>query len=83
MNRSDYADLAAEAAAGACAALAVALVLEKSDVMKRVSDRVPRFGWKTNGEDPPIAARLLGGALATIIFRSTFSVTRTLARRAL
>jgi hypothetical protein len=71
MDRSDISDLVAEAAAGACAALAVALVLDKSDAVRRISDHVPRLGWKTHSDDPPILARLLAGALATIVFRST------------
>lgn len=84
MDRSDISDLVAEAAAGACAALAVAILLDKSDVMKQITAKVPRLGWKAEDEDhPPILARLVGGALATLVFRSTFSATRTLARRAL
>jgi hypothetical protein len=84
MDQSDIHDLIAEAAAGACAAVAVALILDKSDAMKHLAAKVPRMGWKADDEDnPPILARLLAGALSTIIFRSTFSVTRTLARRAL
>ena len=75
-------DLVSEAIAGACAAVAVVLVLEKSDVVHRAAARVPRLGWKPDATDePPILARLAGTLIATIVFRSTFSVTRTLAQR--
>ena len=75
-------DLIAETIAGACAALATALVLDRSDVVKRAAARVPRLGWKTSDEDqPPILARIAGTLVATIVFRSTFSVTRSLARQ--
>ncbi|MBW3559179.1 MAG: hypothetical protein KY446_06090 [Proteobacteria bacterium] len=84
MERSDIHDLIAEAAAGACAALAVALVLQKSPAVKEIASRVPRLGWKPNDqEDPPILARLAAGALSTLIFRSVFSLTRTAARQVL
>ena len=74
MNRSD---LIAEAVAGACAAVAVAIVLDKSDVVKRAARHVPRLGWKADDdESPPILARLLGTIVATLVFRSTFSVAR-------
>jgi len=75
-------DLIAEAIAGACASLAVALVLDKSDVVKRAAARVPRLGWKSGDDDqPPILARLAGTLVATLVFRSTFSLTRNLARQ--
>ena len=84
MDRSDIDDLIAEALAGACAAVAVALVLQKSDAMKEIAARVPRLGWHVNEEDdPPILARLIAGALSTVIFRSVFSLARTTARKAL
>lgn len=79
MDRSDSYDLIAEALAGACAAVAVALVLEKSPAVKEISDRVPRLGWRPNDEDhPPILAR----ALSTVIFRSVFGLTRAAAKKA-
>jgi hypothetical protein len=75
-------DLVAEAIAGACAAVAVAVVMDRVDPVKEAAGRVPRLGWKPDDEEnPPILARLLAGALATIVFRSTFSVTRTLAKQ--
>ena len=75
-------DLISEAIAGACAAVAVVLVLDKSDVVQRAANRVPRLGWKTSDEDePPILARLLGTLVATVVFRSTFSVTRSVAHK--
>ena len=75
-------DLIAEAIAGACAAVAVALVLDKSQVVKKAADRVPRLGWMTSEPDqPPILARLLGTLVATVVFRSTFSITRTAAKQ--
>ena len=78
----DRSDLIAEAIAGACAAVAVALVLDKSEVVKKAATRVPRLGWKTSDtENPPILARLLGTLVATIVFRSTFSVTRGAAQQ--
>ena len=81
---SSRSDLIAEAIAGACAAVAAVLVMEKSDVVKRTAAKVPRLGWNTRRpEEPPILARLAGTVLATIVFRSTFSVTRTLAARVL
>jgi hypothetical protein len=84
MDRSDAADLVAEALAGACAAVAVALVLQKSPAVKEIAGHVPRLGWKADDEDnPPILARLIAGALSTIIFRSVFSLTRTAARQAI
>ena len=73
-------DLIAEAIAGACAAVAVAVVLDRVDVVKTAANKVPRLGWKVDDTDsPPILARLLTSVLATIVFRSTFSVTRTVA----
>ena len=81
MTRSD---LIAEALAGACAAVAVVLVLDKSQVVKRAADRVPRLGWKPDDEEnPPLLARLVGTLVATIVFRSTFSVTRSAAHKLL
>ena len=75
-------DLLAEAVAGACAAVAVAVVLDRSQVVKKAAARVPRLGWKTSDTDqPPILARLLGTLVATVVFRSTFSVTRTAAKQ--
>ncbi len=75
-------DLIAEAVAGACASLATAVILDRVDVVHDLAAKVPRLGWKPNENDePPILARLITGALATIIFRSTFSVTRTLAKQ--
>ena len=75
-------DLISEAIAGACASVAVAVVLDKVDVVHDFAGKVPRLGWKPNETDqPPILARLLAGAVATIIFRSTFSVTRSLAKQ--
>jgi hypothetical protein len=69
-------DLIAEAVAGACAAVATAVILDR-DPVKSAAAKMPRLGWKPDSsEDPPILARLLTGALATIIFRSTFSLTR-------
>src|SRR3712207_2106726 len=77
-------DLAAEAIAGAFASVAAAIILDRSQVVKRAAARVPRFGWKVKDMDqPPMLARLVGTAVATIVFRSTFSVTRTAARKAL
>lgn len=74
-------DLIAEALAGACAAVATAVVLDR-DPLKDVAGHVPRLGWKPDEEDqPPILARLLTAALASLIFRSVFSVTRSAARR--
>ena len=79
MNRSD---LIAEALAGACAAVVVAIVLERSEVVKKAAHRVPRVGWNTSDEEnPPILARLLGTVVATLVFRSTFSVTRAAAKQ--
>ena len=84
MERSDMSDLAAEALAGACAAVAVALILDKSEGVKKIAEKTPRLGWKANDqENPPILARLIAGALASIIFRSTFSVTRAAAKQVL
>ena len=84
MERSDIADLAAEALAGACAAVAVAVILDKSEGTKKIAQKVPRLGWKGDDQqNPPVLARLIAGALASIIFRSTFSVTRTAARSVL
>ena len=75
------ADLIAEALAGACAALATAVVLDKSDVVKRAAGRVPRMGWKADHpEDPPILARIVGTVVASVVFRSTFSLTRNAAK---
>jgi hypothetical protein len=75
-------DLFAEALAGACAAVATAVVLDRVDPVKHAAAKVPRLGWKTHHEEnPPILARLLAGALATIVFRSTFSITRTAAKQ--
>ena len=75
-------DLVAEAIAGACAAVAVAVVLDRSEVVKKAAHRVPRLGWKTDDEEnPPILARLLGTLVATIVFRSTFHVTRAAAQQ--
>lgn len=71
-------DLIAEALAGACASVAVAVVLDRVDPVKQAAGKVPRLGWKPDETDsPPILARLLAGALATLVFRSTFSLTRT------
>ena len=84
MERSDIDDLIAEALAGACAAVAVALVLEKSPAVKKISDKVPRLGWRPDDEEhPPILARLLAGAVSTVIFRSVFGLTRLAARKLL
>jgi hypothetical protein len=47
MDRSDAADLISEALAGACAAVAVALVLQKSPAVKEISDHVPAPGVAT------------------------------------
>jgi hypothetical protein len=77
----DRSDLIAEAVAGACAAVVVAIVLDKSEVVKKAATRVPRLGWKADDEEnPPILARLLGTLVATIVFRSTFSVARNTAK---
>ena len=77
-------DLAAEAIAGACASVAAAVILDRSQVVKRAAAHVPRFGWKASELDqPPMLARLVGTAVATIVFRSTFSVTRSAAHRML
>jgi hypothetical protein len=77
-------DLIAEALAGAAASVAAAVILERSNVVKRAASRVPRFGWRTHHLDqPPLLARLLGTVVATVVFRSTFSLTRTAARKAL
>ena len=77
----DRSDLIAEAIAGACAAVVVAIVLDKSEVVKKAAHRVPRLGWKTDDEEnPPILARLIGTVVATLVFRSTFSVTRNAAQ---
>jgi hypothetical protein len=74
-------DLIAEAVAGACAAVATAVVLDRSPV-KEAAAEMPRLGWKPDDEEnPPILARLLLGALATIVFRSVFSVTRAAAKQ--
>ncbi len=84
MDKSDAADLVSEALAGACAAVSVALALEKSGALKEIANKVPRLGWKPDDDDhPPILARLIGGALATVIFRSVFSLTRAAARKAI
>jgi hypothetical protein len=84
MDRSDAADLISEALAGACAAVAVALVFQKSPAVQEISDRVPRLGWKPDDEEnPPILARLIVGAFSTIIFRSVFGLTRAGARKLL
>ncbi len=78
----DRSDLIAEAIAGACAAVAVAVIMDRADPVKQAAAKVPRLGWKPDDEEnPPILARLLAGALATIVFRSTFSLTRTLAKQ--
>ena len=78
----DRSDLIAEAIAGACAAVAVTLVMDRSEVVKRAASRVPRLGWRPDDEqNPPILARLLGTIVATLVFRSTFSVTRTAAKQ--
>ncbi|HEX8568953.1 MAG TPA: hypothetical protein VF699_03390 [Caulobacteraceae bacterium] len=75
-------DLIAEALAGACAAVVAAIVLDKSDVVKRAANHVPRLGWKTNDrENPPLLARIVGTVVASIVFRSTFSATRNLAKQ--
>ena len=75
-------DLIAEAIAGACAAVAVAVVMDRVEVVKRAAGHVPRLGWRPDDEEnPPILARLLGTLVATIVFRSTFSVTRSLAKQ--
>jgi hypothetical protein len=75
-------DLIAEAIAGACAAVAVAVVLDKSEVVKRAAGKVPRLGWRSEDtESPPLLARLLGTIVASIVFRSTFSVTRNAAQQ--
>jgi hypothetical protein len=75
-------DLIAEAIAGACAAVAASIVLDKSQVVKRTASKVPRLGWKTHHtEEPPLLARIVGTVLASIVFRSTFSLTRTLASK--
>ena len=77
-------DLAAEAIAGAAASVAAAVILDRSQVVKRAAARVPRFGWKVSElEQPPLLARLAGTAVATIVFRTTFSLTRTAARKVL
>jgi hypothetical protein len=77
-------DLAAEAIAGACASVAAAVILDRSQVVKRAAARVPRFGWKPSDLDtPPLLARVAGTVVATIVFRSTFSLTRTAARKVL
>jgi hypothetical protein len=45
---------------------------------------VPRLGWKPDDEDnPPILARLIVGALSTVVFRSIFGLTRMGARKLL
>jgi hypothetical protein len=78
-TRSDY---IAETIAGACAALATVFVLDRSEVVKHAAAKVPRLGWKPDEEEePPILARLAGTLVATIVFRSTFSVTRSLAKQ--
>ena len=74
-------DLIAEALAGACAAVVASIVLDKSDVVKRAANRVPRLGWKANHpEEPPLLARIAGTVVASIVFRSTFSLTRNAAK---
>jgi hypothetical protein len=84
MDHSDIDDLIAEALAGACAALAVALVFQKSPAVKEIAGHVPRLGWKPDDEDnPPILARLIVGALSTVVFRSIFGLTRMGARKLL
>jgi hypothetical protein len=83
MDRSDAYDLIAEGLAGACAAIAVALVFQKSPAVKEISNHVPRMGWRPDDEEnPPILARLIVGALSTIIFRSVFGLTRAAAQKA-
>lgn len=84
MDRSDIDDLIAETLAGACAALAVALVLQKSPAVEKIADKVPRLGWRPDDrEHPPILARLIAGAISTVIFRSVFGLTRLGARKLL
>ena len=84
MERSDIDDLIAEALAGACAAVAVSLVLEKSPAVKKLGEKVPRLGWRPDDEEhPPILARLIVGALSTLVFRSVFGLTRAGARKLL
>lgn len=84
MDRSDAYDLIAEALAGACAAVAVALVFQKSPAVEKIADKVPRLGWKTDDEEnPPILARLIVGAFSTVIFRSVFGLVRVGARKIL
>ena len=78
MNRRS--DLLAEAVAGTCAAVAVVL---EHGLVKRAAAWAPRLGWRTNHPDQPILARLLGTVVATVVFRSTFSVTRSAARQLL
>jgi hypothetical protein len=75
-------DLIAEAIAGACAAVAVAVVMDRSEPVKRAASRVPRLGWRPDDEEnPPILARLLGTLVATLVFRSTFGLTRAAAKQ--
>jgi hypothetical protein len=73
-------DLIAEAIAGACAAVATTVVLDH-DPLKHLAAEVPRLGWKPDEADqPPILARLLTAAFASIVFRSIFSLTRSAAK---
>jgi hypothetical protein len=84
MEESEVHDLIAEVLAGACAAAAVYFVLEKSPAVKEIAARVPRLGWRSDDEEhPPMLARLIVGALSTIVFRSTFGLTRMAAREVL
>ena len=62
--------------------MAVAVVMDRVEPVKQAAGKVPRLGWKPDDEEnPPILARLLAGALATIVFRSTFALTRTAAKQ--